>query len=324
MNDSIGIGIIGCGLIGETHAQCLVELGEGGRLFFDIDPARASELAEKYGGKVAKSAEELIASPEIAAVYICTHHDTHAPLAVLAAQHGKHIFLEKPMALTEADCRRIVEAVDRGKVRCMTGFKLRFNPLATRAEELIPKPTLIVAHILDNRWPDDSWANDPIKGGGNVLSQGCHAVDLVCEFARSKPIRVFGEGGNLHHKGIDITDTLAMTLTFANGTVASVVIADAGESPVVGKFSFQLFDGAHSLHLFDRMKQLVYTDGKTEKVFTEFEELGFMNENSEFLSAIRGHRSPSSDHYAGLRATLILLKAIESARTHQSITLDSI
>jgi predicted dehydrogenase len=320
----IGIGIIGCGLIGETHAQCLVELGEGVRLFFDIDPARAADLAEKFGGKVAKSAEELIASPEIEAVYICTHHDTHASLAQLAAEHGKHIFLEKPMAVNEVDCRKIVDAVDRAKVYCMTGFKLRFNPLATRAKELIPKPTLIVAHILDDRWPDDSWANDPVKGGGNVLSQGCHAVDLACEFARSKPLRVLAEGGNLHHPGIDITDTLAMTITFANGTLANIVIADAGESPVVGKFSFQLMDGTHSLHLFDRMKQLVYTDGKTEKVFTEFEELGFMNENSEFLSALRGHRNPSADQHAGLRATLILLRAIESARTHQSIALDTI
>jgi len=318
------IGIIGCGLIGETHAEALAELGNPATLYVDFNKSRASALAKKFGGRAVESPSEILHSDLIEAVYICTHHDSHASLATQAAKHGKHIFIEKPLALTEREAFEVVVAVEHSSVICMSGFKLRFYPLVAEASKLIPKPTVIVATILDRRWPDDSWANDPEIGGGNVLSQGCHGVDLVCEFANAKPIRVIAEGGNEHHPGLRITDTLAMTLTFANGTIANLTIADAGESPVTGKFSFQLMDGERSLHLFDRLKELSFTDGTQTLQRKESEEVGFLEENRAFLTALQTRTRPKSDHFAGLRATAILERAITSARTHQPQSLEDL
>jgi len=320
---SHNIGIIGCGLIGETHAELLEQLGNPATHYADVHPERAFELAKKFGG-TASTADEILHSSDIQAVYICTHHDTHTPLVIAAAENGKHIFIEKPMALTERDSRAIVSAVEKSGVICMCGFKLRFYPLAKKAMTLIKHPTLIVAHVLDKRWPDDSWANDPIKGGGNVLSQGCHAVDLVCELAGSKSVRVFAEGGNLHHPSNAITDTLSMTMAFENGTRASITIADAGDSPVTSKFSFQMMDGERSLHLHDRLMQLDYVTPTTEQLFTDALEVGFLEEDRAFLAALTSGKQPESNHRAGLRATMILLRAIESARTHQPLSLEDL
>jgi predicted dehydrogenase len=318
------IGIIGCGLIGREHASCLKQLGCSITLCFDADPNKAREFAAEFGGRVALSAEALINSEEIEAIYICTYHDTHAPFAIEAAKCRKHIFLEKPMALTEKDCRAIVDAIERAGVICMTGFKLRHYPLVQKAKSLIQRPTLIVAQIFDKRWPDDSWANNPVRGGGNVLSQGCHAVDLVCELARSKPISVFADGGNFHHPALSITDSLSMILRFENGAIASIAIADAGVSPITSKFSFQIMDGERSLHLYDRLLQLAFVGPEQETSYTDFMELGFLEENKAFLHALETGLRPAANHFAGMRAQMILLRGIESARSHQPIDLSDL
>lgn len=309
------IAIIGCGLIGETHAKCLAELGAPPTLFIDMDLARAEVLAKTYSGKASSDPSTAIRSPDIDTVYICTYHETHAPLAIMAATAGKHLFLEKPMAITEADCQAIVTAVNEAGVQCMSGFKLHYCSLARKAKELIKSPQLLSARIVEKRWPDDSWANDPLKGGGNVLSQGCHAVELLCYLSGSKPIRIYAEGGNLRHSGIDIVDSMAATISFENGTVATLLIGDAGELPRNGKFDIQAMDGTKSIHLYDRLTELSYFDGDRETIFTG-EEDGFLNENREFLSAIADNRKPETNELDGLRAEMILLRGIESIRTH--------
>jgi predicted dehydrogenase len=175
--------------------------------------------------------------------------------------------------------------------------------------------------VIDGRWPDDHWANDPLKGGGNILSQGCHAVELLSYLAGAKPIRIFAEGGNLHHPGLDIVDTMAATIRYENGAVATLLIGDAGEMPHDGKFSFQAMNGRETIHLYNRLTSLSYFDGESEHVFSG-EEDGFLNENREFLTAISEQKKPETNELDGMRAEMVLLRGIESMRTHlpQSLT----
>jgi predicted dehydrogenase len=316
------IAIIGCGLIGEIHAKCLSDLGVHPALFADVDISRAKTLASMYSARFTDDPIEAIRDSDIDAVYICTYHDTHAPFAIEAARHGKHIFLEKPMALTEKDCRAIVDTVQKTGMLCMTGFKLHYYSLARKAKELIGRPLALSAHVVDQRWPDDHWANDPIRGGGNVLSQGCHAVELLTYLAGAKPIRIFAEGGNLHHFSMgSFVDTMAATITYENGAVATLLIGDSGEMPHDGKFTFQAMNGNETAHLYNRLTSLSYFDGEKELIYSS-EEDGFLNENREFLDAISEHRTPETNVTDGLRAEMILLRGIESMRTHtpQSLT----
>ncbi|HZK76989.1 MAG TPA: hypothetical protein VFD13_08785, partial [Candidatus Kapabacteria bacterium] len=170
-----------------------------------------------------------------------------------------------------------------------------------------------------------------IKGGGNVLSQGCHAVELLCYLAGSKPIRIFAEGGNLRHiklpllkkegaGGSFFVDTMAATISFENGAVATLLIGDAGETPHDGKFNFQSMNGIQSVHLYNRLTALSYFDGTSEQIFSADED-GFLNENREFLSAITEARQPETSERNGLRAQMILLRGIESMRTGEQQSL---
>lgn len=319
VHSPVGIGIIGCGAIGTEHARALGKLEEASlRAFCDLDRDRAAGLLPLAPDAYATdSPERLFSDPAIDAVYICTHTESHAPLGIAAARAGKQIMMEKPLALTEPECYAVAEAVERNGVALMTAFKMRFSGAVQRARAFVPRPTLVVGQMTDLLWPEEFWGNDPRKGGGNVLSQGCHSVDLLTYLAGSEPIRVFAEGGTYHHPRTGIVDTLAATIAFANGAVGSLVQADSGHTPFVSKLSFQLLDGTRTAHIHDRLKSVTMWDGERETRYGEVEETGIVEENRAFLRAlVTGSPTPTSVR-DGIRATVVLLRALDSLARHR-------
>ncbi len=286
--------------------------------FCDADPARASELCRKFGGGYATDdPERVFRDDAIDAVYVCTHHDSHSALAVRAAGAGKHVMMEKPLALTLRECDLVAAAVEKSGIMLMMGFKMRYYPSGARARAFIARPLVTVAQMMDSRWPDDFWANDPVKGGGNVLSQGGHTVDLVCYLNGSEPRRVYAEGGNFTHPGMAIIDNIVATLQFADGSVASITQGDSGATPFVSKFSFQLMDGRKTAHLHNRLKTVTLSDGEHVETHEDPVEYGFLEENRDFIRSIQEQKTPPITSRDGLRATLVLLKALESLKTGQ-------
>ena len=313
----IRIGLIGCGSIGEAHADILagredVEL----QAFCDTDPVRARAFAARYGsGYASADPLEVLRDPSVDAVYICTQTDAHASLGIAAAEAGKHIMMEKPLALTLEECERVSVAVRRSGVVFLTGFKLRYEPLVQQARELITAPLMSIGQLADARWPDGFWGNDLVRGGGNVLSQGCHIVDLLMYLQGSEPLQVSAMAGNLHHPGIPIVDALSVSISFVNGSLGTVVIADCGRNPVLSKFSLQLYDGTRSLHLTERMQQLTLDDGAETRITDGMKECGMENETAEFLTCVHTGRQPRSGVHDGVRAMRVLLAAVRSAST---------
>jgi len=323
MPSPLQVAIIGCGSMGEIHARCLSQLDHVRiRAFCDAELSRAQTLALAFPADYTTTdPARLFRDDAVDAVYICTYHDTHSTLAIRAAEARKHVMIEKPLALTLRECYDVGNAVEKHGITLMTGFKMRYYPSVARAREFIPSPIVTIAQMMDARWPDDFWANDPVRGGGNVLSQGCHTMDLVCYLNGSEPVRIHAEGGNYTHPGIDIVDSLVATIRFANGSVASVAQADAGQTPFVSKFSFQLADGRRTAHLRNRLKTLTLFDGETTTEHVDQEEYGFLEENRDFVRALREGTVPPITHRDGLRATLLLLKAVESLKTGSAQTL---
>lgn len=318
MSADIRVAIIGSGSMGKVHAECLSKIeGATAVAFCDVDLERATEMCGAFHGHYATDDPgKIFRDGQIDAVYICTHHDTHSTLAVQAAEAGKHMMMEKPLALTLEGCDAIGNAVAKSGVKVMTGFKMRYYPAVAKVKQFIPSPVITVAQMMDSRWPDDFWANDPVKGGGNVLSQGCHTMDLVYYLNESEPVRIYAEGGNFTHRNINIIDNIAATITFANGSIASVVQGDSGQTPFVSKFSFQVMNGTKTAHLHNRLKTATMFDGTNTFKHEDPEEYGFLEENRDFIRALQRNEDPPITHRDGLRATLLILRAFESIKTH--------
>ncbi len=314
---ALGIGIIGCGEVAETHARCLAEIG-GAHIaaVCDVEEERARSFAARWGAeRHTRDARKVLLDPAVDAVYICTHHDSHLPLALQACEARKPIFMEKPLALSIKECEEICIAVERADVPFMMGFKMRFYPMVRRAMEFIPAPRMVAAQMMDTRWPDAFWANDPRRGGGNVISEGVHTFDLLAHLVDAKPVRVFAEAKNFHHKGMGIVDGLVATISFANDAIASVVQGDLGHPPHVSKLSFQMFDGVRTVHLHDRLKTATFYDGERTRVDRDAEEYGYVEENRAFLDALRNGTPMPCTHIDGWRATMLIERAIDAART---------
>ncbi|MCB0711819.1 MAG: Gfo/Idh/MocA family oxidoreductase [Ignavibacteriae bacterium] len=319
---SIQAGIIGCGEIAEEHLRALQEVEELSVVAYcDLDLARAERLLHSYGGNYATdNVEAMLRDDTVDALYICTHHDSHTPLALQACEAGKHIMMEKPLALTVPECLQIAEGVERSGVTMMTAFKFRYYPMVRRAREFMPSPLLLIAQLTDRRWPDDFWAQHPVKGGGNVLSQGVHAMDLLCYFAGSEPERIQAEGGAITHPGAEVVDAAVVTIRFRNGVIASLAQADAGETPHLGKFSYQMFDGSRSVHLHDRLKRGEFFDGEKLETIQDERELGMIEENREFVRALQSGRKPETTVWDGVRAAAMTFGVVESIRTGEAQT----
>ncbi len=323
----IRVGLLGCGKIGRTHAECLTRI-PGARLAgcFDVDPDAARKVANECRGEyVAGKAEEIFRDDSVEAVYICTRHDSHAELAIRAARSGKHIFMEKPLALSLEECEAVAEAVEESAVFCMPGFKLRFYELIKKARDFIPDPFVLGAQMMDRRWPDGSWVQDPRQGGGNVLSQGCHSTDILRFLARSEPKRIWAAGGSMTHPSHSCIDQCAATIEFASGAVATWMQGDSGVGALTGKMCFQIFGGNdRAVQLYDRATKAAFSSGSKSwsEVFYEKEE--FLAENREFVGALAEGRRPELSVYDAVQSMRMVLAAEAAIRTGEVQNLSAV
>jgi predicted dehydrogenase len=338
MPAEINVASIGLGHMGRAHAANLAKL-PGVRLvaLCDINPQALTQCKAEVGDAAgaaygATDADPIFADPNVDAVVIATQHDTHTPLAIAAAQAKKHLLVEKPLALTEEECRAIEQAVNEAGVQLVMGFQARHRHFVQMIKHRIPAPRVVVGEIIDPKWPDDYWAVDPIKGGGNVLSQGVHTFDLVCYLAGSEPASIHAVGGIFSHDPAvtSTIDTCLATIQFKNGAVGATVIGDFGQLPWPGdKAFYQVFDARnHSATMYGTRVLFASGDVQSKPEVEEYivedspvgeqpDYTGRRNLAVEFVDCVRENRPPiiAANVQEGRRATVLALRAFEAMRT---------
>lgn len=322
MSDSINMALIGCGGMGRSHMRRARDLPElNFTAYVDALEEAAAGACQEFGGSYHTTDVETVwDDDEIDAVLIATHHDSHTPFATQAAAAGKHIFLEKPMALTIEECLEIEEAVARAGVKLMMGFKFRFAPLVAKVKEVIPKPLVTVGQSLHPNMK--GWAITPERGGGPVLSNGCHAFDLVYWLNESEPVRISAAGGALTHPEIGLVDNAAVSVQFENGSIASIIAGDSGDARYTSKFFFEVLDGQRTATLHDRCHKVTF--GGCEIDSLSVEELpppaptdpeGTRSELEAWARCLLDDTEPPVGPRDGTRATAMVLKAFEAIRS---------
>lgn len=223
-----GFALIGAGIFGERHAQAYSRHREVDFVWVcDLNEARGSQIAERYGARhFGTDYREVLADPEVIAVSIATPDHLHRDVAVAAAEAGKHILVEKPLATTVEDASAIVDAAKASGVKLVVDFHNRVNPPMVSARDAIRrgdigKPsyfysrlsntTLVATQML--RWASNSSA---------LWFLASHMVDIVKWMVGDEVKRVFAirRDGILKEMGINTADFHVVTLEFAGGAVA--------------------------------------------------------------------------------------------------------
>jgi predicted dehydrogenase len=180
-----GVGIVGCGLIGQKRAKAL---GSGGKLVAcaDIDVSRAENLARTSAAKVFRDWRELVWSPEVEVVIVATLHDSLAEITRTAAEAGKHVLVEKPAARNAAELEPVILAAAKHGVKVHVGFNHRYHRSLRKAKEIVDSGALGELMFVRARYGhgarigyDKEWrANPALSGGGELIDQGPHLIDL--------------------------------------------------------------------------------------------------------------------------------------------------
>jgi len=313
------IGIIGCGEF--ARIMHIPNLKKNSRYkvhaVMDIDERSAEQAAADIGAVYwTTDVNRIMKDGEIDAIFITTRHDSHAKLAIMAADAGKHVFCEKPMALDADECEAVASAVKRNNVKYTVGYNRGLAPMITKASSLLKDldGKKMIYHRIQAPFPEDSWTHDPNVGGGRFVGEGCHIFDLLCGLVQKPPVSVYASGGTfLNPKLVRIPDSAIVTITFADGSVAATLITSAG-CPAFPKEVTEVYCENKAIYISD-FKRMEYTgfDGH-EKVSIEFESVdkGQAIETDMFADAVlNGAESPNGLIKAA-RAAVISYKVNES------------
>src|SRR5262249_35707613 len=191
----------------------------------------ARDAGERYGfSRGTTDPREIFDDLAVRAVVIATRHDSHARLAIEALRAGKDVFVEKPLALTAADAGRVLRAADAGPGLLMVGFNRRYSDLAVEARRRLGAagPLVISYRVNAGSIPPEHWVHDPVVGGGRLVGEGCHFVDLVQYLTGEQPVLVSAHGVADPSGRLRPDDNVSVTIRLSGGSVASILYVAGG------------------------------------------------------------------------------------------------
>jgi predicted dehydrogenase len=332
---TLQIGVVGCGRQGAALAQAVLR-AEGLRLTACADPDQAA--AGNVAGltdAVSRHAtlEALLAAADVDAVLIATPHDQLAPVALSAIRAGKHLLIEKPIALDEPQAREVEFAAASAGVTCMVGYSFRFG-MARQVFELLNDGAIgeLVAITGSIGTPrlDDGWMALPRSGGGPLLYVGSHLIDLVMWLFGQEPIQVSATVHQRDDLGAD--DTSSIRLDFGHGRFAQLLVTQSAhrffyDVRVVGRsgsitlrgtglaeFEINLDSDEHP----EQQEPTTIRPADGEDKITAM----FVPELLEFADSIRARRAPAVTPSDGRRVLRVLDAVQASSHTTQPVALE--
>jgi predicted dehydrogenase len=230
----IRVGILGCGKIARLHAQGYKAAADVAQVVvccdeYNIDLARAT--AQEFGADATNRWQEVIERADVDAISICMPPYQHAEIALAAAAAGKHVLVEKPMAMNLAECKTMVAAAKNAGIVLMVGQNQRFQPEHVKIKALLDRNAIgrIVALRFDcnqfvkTMYPPNSWIFDKAKSGGGMVAQtAVHKIDLMRHFfGEVREVAAFNgyTGLNLNYKPGGNEDIAALLMTFESGII---------------------------------------------------------------------------------------------------------
>jgi predicted dehydrogenase len=302
-------GVIGAG----TFAQSVLmpALRDAGFKLTSVASATglsARAAAERFAFTTVATPDALLAADDIDVVVVASRHASHAEYAIRALESGKPVFVEKPPALSLNDLSRLREVERRGTVQA--GFNRRFAPLARTMREFIAPaahPVELLYRVAAGRLPTDHWLNDPDDGGGRLLGEGCHFVDFACWFMGGLP-KVVKASFHNPNGPMMLAQRFAITLTFANGSIATILYGSEA-APGVNKELVEVHSDRRSARL-DDYRELQLLSSKGDKVIrSRHPDKGHRAQFDAFRRVLEGGPAPEPNMLDTMGVTLCALRA---------------
>lgn len=278
----------------------------------------ARHLAERHGvGQVVADVPALLAMPEIDTVYVLSRHDSHAQITTDALAAGKHVFVEKPLALSEEELDSVVGAVERSERVLWGGFNRRHAEAITTARSTLShssEPLVLTYRVAAGRLPETHWYKDR-RQGGRLLGEVCHFIDL-CSWVVGRPVQSIAAFGSGQSEAV-LQEDIALSMRFADGSLATVTYAEHPH-PSAPKERFEIFGRGHAVTIDDFTRLSI--DGKDVKL--EAPGKGHVENLKLFSAVVAGQADGMGDRRATIASTAAALAAVESLQHGALISVD--
>jgi predicted dehydrogenase/threonine dehydrogenase-like Zn-dependent dehydrogenase len=313
----LGFALIGAGNLAKwAHLPALKKLsGASLRAVYSANGARGKGYANRFGANYcASSLDDILADKSVDAVLITSRNHEHAAQAEAALRAGKHVLVEKPMAITEEECRRLMAAVKESGKYLTVGFNRRFAPYYRDLKQAASRrtsPAVIAARVNSPGISGNYWMADPSIGGA-ILGEACHFVDLFRWLLDSEV-----ESVSAYSLPTDVREpigqnSMAASFHMSDGSVANLTYCTVGSSTSGGE-RVELF--AQGVGAFtEDFKSFTLATGSRSRKSSWWAEKGYLAQLEDFAQAIRDGKPPKVTVEDGALSSLICLRMLESAR----------
>lgn len=344
MARKLKIGMLGCGEIAYKATGRSIMECQKAEMIVAMDPV--PDVAESYGKTFemphTTSVEEVLSNPEVEAVVISAPHYLHAPLTVQAAEAGKHVMVEKPMACTLEQADAMIEACRKADVRLAVNLVSRYAPTTVKARELvrggvIGKVIGIQFHGM-SRKPDSYWTggytgrvqttwrmSKAESGGGVLVMNFVHDLDRLWYITGLSPVRAFCEYDTFR-TDTEVEDYIALTFRYDNGAIGTLTASSCAEGTrghgdrivgtegqlLLGRGAMQVFSlkGGDGLKAGDWNEVPVESGGDSRSIYTD-----------RFAEAVFEGRTPDIPGEEGRKSLEAIVAAYRAGETHQPVEL---
>lgn len=323
--EEIGVALIGAGNIARwMHVPALKKIG-GVRLraIYSESGVRSKGYATRFGAEFCTTDyDEILNDPQTHMVLIATRNNHHARQALAALRAGKHVFVEKPMALSIAECRDLEAAVEESGKRLTVGFNRRFAPYYYPLKKHLKgrsSPSVISCRVNSPGISGSYWMADPSIGGA-VLGEACHFVDLMRWILDSDPVTVCAYTLPTGKKEPIGENNLVASFVFGDGSIGNLTYCTIGSNTSGGERVEAFVEGLGVST--EDFKEIVIKGKVKNRSKAMFADKGYNEQMRSFIQSIQKGNPPEVTVRDGTWATIACLKMLESAKAQSALSID--
>lgn len=277
--------------------------------------ASAKTVSENFDFSYAgTSPDDVLNNNEINTVFIATRHDSHASLVQKALENGKNVFVEKPLALNLEELNKIQQAFNKSDASLMVGFNRRFSDSFTKIKDFLKsdkQPMTVKYRVNAGTIPADHWVQTE-QGGGRIIGEACHFIDIMHFLTESMPVRVFAESLSARSEADVSQDTVIATIKFTDGSVGILEYLSNGDKGLSKEYC-EVFCG-NKIAIMDNFEELRFYSGGSEKLTKSNGEKGIKKEVKDFISSLKTNTEliSSADLFSVTKVTFAILESLKT------------
>ena len=325
---NIQVGVIGAGLFGKALLIPALSKIQGITLH-TITTSKgfnAYHIAKKYNFiNASTDFKTILDDKQIQSVVILTPHSLHAKMVIESLKAGKHVFVEKPLCISEEELKEIDDTYQPLGLQkehiLFVGYNRRFSPHSAKIKDYLKNrkdPLMIYYRINAGFVPSDHWVHSEEEGGSRVIGEICHFVDLIMYFTDSIPTQIFAQKVSGNNKTTVNDDNVSIIIKFKDGSIGNIFYSASGDK-AFSRERVEIYSEGNTLVIEDFKNSYLWLKGKNKRFKTMNQEMGYKEELTHFMNVIKGNEILKLTYDEIYYSTLTIFKINESIQKNQVV-----